>query len=250
MHMKLIGQDWSFITPHTDMNSDYNKLTTIISEQLDACLPVKRVAARKPNINPWLTSDIINSCKQKNKLYKLVRQNKYPKDLYVVYRNKLTTDIRNSKLNYYSSAFDKNIKNPKMAWKIINEMRCNKTNTTAFPKNLHSNDVNKFFTDRGKNAISDLPSANNYEIRFPTNKNTFIFNAITPRELEQTTHSLRFTNSCDHDGLSNKLTSLIIDGISLPLSIIFNKSVDLGIVPQNMKIAKVVPIFKSGDDTK
>jgi hypothetical protein len=114
-------------------------------------------------------------------LYKLVCQNKYPKDLYVAYRNKLTIVIRNSKLNYYSSAFDKHIKNPKMAWKIINEMRCNKTNATAFPKNLDSNDINKFFTDLGKNAISDLPPADNYEIRFPTNKNTFIFNSITPR---------------------------------------------------------------------
>jgi hypothetical protein len=208
------------------------------------------VTAGKPNINPWLTSGIINSCKQKNKLYKLVCQNKYPKDLYVTYRNKLTTVIRNSKLNYYSSAFDKNIKNPKMAWKVINEMRCNQTNTTAFPKNLDVNDINKFFIDLGKNAISDLPPANNYEIRFPTNKNTFIFDPITPRELEQTTHSLRLTNSCGQDGLSNKLTSLIIDCISLPLSIIFNKSVDLVTVPQNMKIAKVIPIFKSGDNTK
>jgi hypothetical protein len=73
----------------------------------------------------------------------------------VAYRNKLTTVIRNSKLNCYSSAFDKNYKNPKMAWKIINEMRCNKTNTTAFPKNLDSNDINKFFIDLGTNAISD-----------------------------------------------------------------------------------------------
>jgi hypothetical protein len=63
MRMKLIGQDWSFITPHADVNSDYDKLTAIICEQLDACLPVRRVAAGKPNINPWLTSCIINSCK-------------------------------------------------------------------------------------------------------------------------------------------------------------------------------------------
>jgi hypothetical protein len=175
-------------------------------------------------------------------LYKLVCQNKYPKDLYVAYRNKVTIVICycTSKLNYYSSAFGKNIKNPNMARKIINEMKCNITNTTAFPKNLDSNDINKLFTDLGKNAISELPPANIYEIRFPTNKNTFIFNAIIPQELEQTTHYLRLINSCGHDRLSTKLTSLIIDCITLPLSII-NKSVDLGIVPQNMKTAEVVP---------
>ena len=58
------------------------------------------------------------------------------------------------------------------------------------------------------------------------------------------------SNSCGHDGLSTKLVNLFIDCISLPLSNIFNKSISTGIVPQSMKIARVVPIFKSGDNTK
>ena len=45
---------------------------------------------------------IRTSCKNKNKLYKLVCQNKYPKEQYVVYRKKQTSLICQSRINYYS----------------------------------------------------------------------------------------------------------------------------------------------------
>ena len=42
----------------------------------------------------------------------------------------------------------------------------------------------------------------------------------------------------------------IIDCISFPLLIIFNKSVLEGVVPSQLKVAKVIPILKTGDKTK
>ena len=39
----------------------------------------------------------------------------------------------------------------------------------------------------------------------------------------------------------------VIDGIAKPLTYVFNLSFQKGIFPHNMKIAKVVPIFKEGD---
>ena len=51
-----------------------------------------------------------------------------------------------------------------------------------------------------------------------------------------------------HNNISTKPIKQSIEQISIPLTHILNQSMTTGIVPQNMKIAKVIPIFKSGDN--
>ena len=73
-------------------------------------------------------------------------QNKYPKEQYVLYRNKLTLLIRQSKINYYTMAFAENAKNSKIAWKLINNLTGkNKTNVSMPMPNLDVNEINRFF---------------------------------------------------------------------------------------------------------
>ncbi len=54
--------------------------------------------------------------------------------------------------------------------------------------------------------------------------------------------------SCGHDSISPTLLKEIKHEISLPLSTLINKSLQEGCVPQNLKIAKVLPIYKSKED--
>ena len=53
--------------------------------------------------------------------------------------------------------------------------------------------------------------------------------------------------SRDCDGLSMKIVKYFIFSIVDPLYFIFNKSLTTGIFPTSLKIAKIVPICKSGD---
>lgn len=55
--------------------------------------------------------------------------------------------------------------------------------------------------------------------------------------------------SCGQDGMCNSLIKLVIKEISDPLTHIFNSSFETGIFPDQMKIAKVIPIHKGGDKT-
>ena len=63
------------------------------------------------------------------------------------------------------------------------------------------------------------------------------------------TKKLKSKNSSGHDEISTKLLKESIHQISIPLTHIINQSFLTGIVPQQMKIAKVVPIFKTSDPT-
>ncbi len=251
LRRSLRAQDWSFISDTSDVNQDYDELVSILTVKLDTFLPVKRIPISNDK-KPWITHGIKASCKHKSKLFKLMCQGKVSKEQYNTYRNKLTSIIRLSKIKYYSSVFDNNPKNSKIAWKVINEITGKNANKNeSLPNNLNCNDINRFFATLGSNAISNVPpDINDYETVFPHISSTFVFDNATAHEVELTARSLPCTNSSGHDGFSGKLVTNIIDCISLPVSKIFNKSVHLGIVPQSLKIARVVPIFKSGDKTK
>ena len=53
--------------------------------------------------------------------------------------------------------------------------------------------------------------------------------------------------SCGPDGISSKLLKLIMPQILTPLCHLFNLSFQTGYIPIQLKTAKVIPIFKSGD---
>ena len=50
--------------------------------------------------------------------------------------------------------------------------------------------------------------------------------------------------SSGRDGISNTLLKTIMPIISKPLTLIINQMLNTGISPDNLKIAKVVPLYK------
>ena len=50
------------------------------------------------------------------------------------------------------------------------------------------------------------------------------------------------------DGFNAQLLKYNVNGFVYPLTIIYNMSLSSGIVPSKLKIAKVFPIYKSGDE--
>ncbi len=60
-------------------------------------------------------------------------------------------------------------------------------------------------------------------------------------------NKLKNKSSYGHDGISNKLIKYSINKIINPLTSIINKSLETGIVPKQLKVAKVIPIHKKLD---
>ena len=59
--------------------------------------------------------------------------------------------------------------------------------------------------------------------------------------------SLKNKTSSGHDGISNKILKGIRDSIVEPFNIIFNKSLEEGVFPTEMKKADTVALYKSKD---
>ncbi len=78
------------------------------------------------------------------------------------------------------------------------------------------------------------------------NNNLFL-EPVHPQELITLCNKIKPKTSRGDDNISSKLLKQTITNIAIPLAHIFNQSFSEGQVPTKMKLAKVIPIFKSGD---
>ena len=81
---------------------------------------------------------------------------------------------------------------------------------------------------------------------YPTN---FFMRPTDALEIITITNTLNKKRSSGFDNISTIILCSTIDEIATPLAHIINQSFNTGIVSGNLKTAKVIPIFKSGDNT-
>ena len=108
---------------------------------------------------------------------------------------------------------------------------------------------NDYFSTIGSNLAQTIPtttkSVNDY---LPASNLFSLFMLPTnEKEVNDIVNSLKKNKSPGFDNITNELLKSIIDEIVTPLTYIFNLSMSSGVVPDKMKIAKVIPIFKKGD---
>ena len=73
-------------------------------------------------------------------------------------------------------------------------------------------------------------------------------NNIVPEDyLTKIKSSFTLEEATGHDGISNRILKIAAPFIPKKLTDIFNLSIGSGIFPSEWKIAKVTPIFKSGE---
>ena len=95
----------------------------------------------------------------------------------------------------------------------------------------------------------NVPSTNtNYTEYLPQPELRSIFlEPVSSSDVLNAARKLKSKSSYGHDGISSNLLKESINNIINPITNIINKSFECGVVPDEMKIAKVIPIYKSSD---
>ncbi len=112
---------------------------------------------------------------------------------------------------------------------------------------------NEFFTNIAHEIIEHIPPVPNLRenTNHPGNLNkiNFSFNdhPLTILEISDAINMLKAKNTPDFEGISTNFLKKIAKSILKPLLYIFKCSFSNGVVPKQLKIAKIIPLFKSGD---
>ena len=76
---------------------------------------------------------------------------------------------------------------------------------------------------------------------------SFSFKSVNKLDIHRIINNLSSKNSSGHDEISSVLLKKLGNILSSPITTIINQSLKSGIFPDNLKIAKISPIFKKGD---
>ena len=258
---ELKNVDWEKICSLNDVNTSYSNFITKFRELHDKCIPLKkkRFQSKKKTPNsPWISFALLKCIKRKNLLYKKSLKN--PTDVnvdkYKRYRNKLNCTLRLAKKNYFSDLLEKEKNNMRNTWKVINSIIRPKTikhtekftlgnKTVTCPKQI-ATEFNKYFANIGPKLASSIhhKGKNFSSYLGQSNISTCFFKPTDEEEILKIISKLGSNKSAGHDDIKSDIVKQIADVIAIPLTIIFNISLSTGIVPDDLKIAKVVPIFK------
>ena len=173
--------------------------------------------------------------------------------------------MRFSEKSYYSKRLLENKGNAKGIWKILNTVINKKTCPNELPRQFINNgetisnnkaiasEFNVFFSTIGPKLADSIPILDNgvtiYDYMGQPNKNCMFITPVSENEIITTVKSCKPKHSKDCDDMSMYVVSKVIWPIVKPLAHIFNLSFTSGIFPEDMKIAKVIPLFKNGSKT-
>jgi hypothetical protein len=186
---------------------------------------------------------------------------------YVRYRNCYNKLKHFAKTTYYLQLFDEFKNNSKQTWKVLNNLIGKQNDKTFVPIKLKHNDelisnpqdiANHFcdyFTNVGPGLAAKIPQHINRYSHYLTksqsrNPKTLFLGPTDPQEIFKIIMSLKPKKSCGHDNISANFLQKIAMNVAKPISILVNKSLIDGIVPDILKIAKIVPIYKAKEKDK
>ena len=123
------------------------------------------------------------------------------------------------------------LKNKDGEWITNDKDKANEMN--GFFSSVFTKDEDNYFPDfsrRSDSSISDI--------------------VVTENKVKSLLKQLNVSKSTGPDNFHPRFLKETVDNISLPITILFNKSLSDGILPSEWKLANVTCIFKSGDKTK
>ena len=257
--------DWQIvINTTTEPDEAYNAFISKFSTLYDAHCPIinKNISKRNSPKKPWITKGLIKSLQTKDKLFKFFVANPTPSNKlkYTDYRNHLNLLLRLSKKSFITSKIEDNKNNSKLMWRTLNSLlgRNKQARLPDFFLNKHGNKIynnaeiaenfNDFFANIGKSLADKIPEPPmDYKPPSCNNSSSLFLSPTTADEIIELTMKFKLSNSSGSDGISNTLLKQIVPSIGEVIAHIFNLSLSSGIVPSQLKIANVTPIFKAGD---
>ncbi|XP_055613435.1 uncharacterized protein LOC129759895 [Uranotaenia lowii] len=243
-----------------DPNARLNTITERYQQLLVKHTHVTTAVVRMRKICPWMTLEIWQLLKSRDKILRKWKKNPTNLNLSEQMKrmNKQLQNVkRKAKIEYYEQLM--NTSNMKILWKRINEMIGKNSKPVELTLNLHGESVdsplpvanafNEFFTAIGQHLASQHHSTGNID-EFGTIKrirNSIFLRPSTVREVITIISSLDPSKASGVDSFPVSALRTHHAVLAPILTSAFNDSVRMGKYPECLKLAVVHPVFKSGD---
>ena len=155
--------------------------------------PVKKMTQKEVGLQqrPWINRTILACMFERDKLHKIFFKETNPilrlemHQIYKTKRNLVTSQLRNSKKEYFNAFFEENQSNIKETWKgirnLINVSKKSKSNINKIIENgkeitnpIEIADIlNNFYINIGENVEEKIPNGNKTFLHYLSDRNAF-----------------------------------------------------------------------------
>lgn len=263
---EMSNETWLSVYSETNINNSVDKFITTINFYINAATSfVKRRKQCKPR-KDWITRELINSCKIKEKMYNQVKRNPNNvnlKNRYVQYKNKLKQSISEAKKNHNDNLIEKIGNDSRKLWDFINTKINGKSRNDTSMGKIQSNEndqvfqnevdianeFNTFFAKVGLNMAEKFErnSINDICTNVKENSSSMFFEPLTEQETLDIIMKMKNGKASGIDKITIKIVKMIGHLIAKPLTHILNNCIENAIFPDHFKKAEILPIFKAGN---
>lgn len=264
---KLSNANWTTVYNSKDVNKAWLFFCNIFTNILDSVAPTKEVRIKQRS-EPWMSHEILENIRERDKWLNKFRKDKHMSEYHKHYcklRNKVQREIKAAKREYILNKVEENKNNPKQLWKHIKDLGYQSKPREASNivldiegNKCHENKsiadyFNKFFTQIASKLVDMLPRPGQlFDVVSISFKN--LYSKISPDSFQlaevgedfvlDELNNLDISKSTGLDGVPARFIKDAADVIKGPITYIVNLSIISGVVPNEMKLAKVKPLYK------
>ena len=228
----------------------------------NSMFPLKRVKLAYKTRKLWLTNGLKKAIQIKNSLYIKSMKSKCCEDIstYKEYKRLLNKLLKEAERSHYESLLISNKANMRKLWFIIKDVINKKKmtnipksfqfgNNTTSDKNVISKKFNGYFVNIGHDLERSIPSDSTDPLSYIKTDcvNSMAVKNVEESEVQRLVKTLKNT-STGWDGIHSNVIKGSLSVILKPLTHVLNLSITQGTFPDSMKLARVIPIFKSGKE--
>ena len=245
----LINSPINNVYNHTDPEDALEFWTQTFNSVYDQHAPFKTRRVKHTPKPKWLTREIEEACHKRDQLLKEGKIEEFK-----IQRNKVTTLKRSAKTKYFNSLVSSK-QNPKLIWNAINELTNKSNNPSSNDKiKVSVEDLNNHFVSIPEKLLPENHTEENRldkltefcKSKHISSNLTIPFMSVT--EVYKYLKNSKQSTSRGPDDIDNKILQISCPVISDSLTYIYNLCIEKSIFPSQFKTAKVIPLYKSGDN--
>ena len=249
----------------TENKSTYEKLKVAINESKKAASNERVVKKRSIPLNPWMCSSILRLIAERDKIFQVLKRKRYSegegavlRTNYKYLRNKVNSEIKTAKRNYYHRIFHSAANDMRKSWQLVNTVLGRKKNRSSdeiiFDSfKAETCEERQGVVDAFADALSNQATVNIHvcdKVLFNQSKvclETSIFvRPATEYDVERKIGQMENKKAAGFDNMKPRDLKDAISMVKAPIANIVNECMEGGHMEEQLKQAIVRPIFKNG----
>ena len=246
--------EWCDIYSNMNCNGAWSHFENTITDLTRQFIPTK--LRRQGGRPPWLNRNLLKQIRKKRQLWRVKKStgSETANKNYMECERKVQKAVRNAKKNFERKLANKEKNERAFNAYVKSKTSCNnaigplmKDNGEVISDDREmATELNSFFGSVfTKEDTNTIPSATQLQV-----ESTLSYAHFSPGVITRKISKLKPASAPGVDGISARLLQAFSSELSLPLSIIFTKSMSESTVPAPWKDANVTPIFKKGSRAK